>query len=119
MEKRSGVTFLQAQVAQARLWLGESYGQPNVQKTVAIKIPQKTQEGLVETSEESNKKVEQIPLPLTLDEARDIVRRFEHGADGIRGDEDVADSVAQHTLGDRTGLLDEKWLGTEEEERAA
>lgn len=119
MEQNSRVSFHQAQVAQARVWLGESYGMPNVQKTVAIKFSQETQEGIVETSKEANKKVEQVPLPASEAEARGIVRRFEKGADALRNDEDVSDSVAQHMLHDTTGLLDEKWQGTAEEERAA
>jgi phospholipase D1/2 len=90
-----------------------------VQRKVSVGIPQETHEGVVEASKESNKKVQEIPFPPTEDEARELVRRFERGADGIRGDEDVSDSVAQHMLGDWTGLLDEKWLGTEEEELAA
>jgi phospholipase D1/2 len=119
MEKNSGVTFLEAQAALARIWLGESYGQPNVQEKVSIKIPQETQEGVVEASKESNKKIEEVRLPKTMDEAKAIVRRFEHGSDNIRDDENVSDSVAQHMLHDRTSLLDEMWLGTEAEERAA
>ena len=113
------MTFLEAQVALARLWLGESYGAPNVQKKVAIKIPQATTEGIVESSKAANKKVEELPLPQTIDEARNIVHRFEHGARNIRSDESVSDSVAQHMMHDRTNLLDEMWLGTEEEERSA
>lgn len=119
MERNSGVTFLEAQVALARIWLGESYGQPNVQQKVAIKIPQDSKEGVVEASKESNKKVEEYPLPKTLEEAKGIVRRFEHGSDKIRDDENVSDSVAQHMLHDRTSLLDEMWMGTETEEREA
>ena len=34
-------------------------------------------------------------------------------------DDEVSDNVVQHMLGDRTGLLDEKWAGTEDEERFA
>jgi len=32
-------------------------------------------------------------------------------SDNIRGDEEVADTVSQHMLNDKTGLMDEKWLG--------
>jgi phospholipase D1/2 len=108
----------------ARLWLGPGYGQPNVNKAVKIKIPEPTKEGIVETSakeddEKKKPKIEEFAMPETEEEARDIIRRFEKGAEDLRGDEDVSDSVAQHALTDRTNLLDEKWLGTEEEERAS
>lgn len=112
----SGVSFHEAQVAQARLWLGETYGTPGIPTSVSIKIPQPTQEGIVKTDKESKEKAEEIPMPRTMEEARRIVRRFEQGAVSIRGDEAVSDSVAQHVQEDTTSLLDEKWLGTEEEE---
>jgi phospholipase D1/2 len=123
MERRSGVTFLQAQVALARIFIGESY-EVYTQKTVGIKIPEPTSEGLVPTSKEKEKekekpKIEQLPMPATVAEARRIVEQFESGARGLRGDENVSDSVSQHVLLDRTGLEQEQWLGTEEEERNA
>jgi len=37
----------------------------------------------------------------------------------ISGRRGVADTVSQHMLNDKTGLMDEKWLGTDEEERDA
>ncbi|KAF8530716.1 phospholipase D [Gautieria morchelliformis] len=119
MEKNSGVTFHEAQVALARLWLGPSYGMPDVQTTVAIKLPQPSSEGIVESSKEANKKVEAVAMPKTVEEAKDILARFERGARGLRGDEGVEDSVAGHVLRERTGLLDERWEGTPEEERNA
>ena len=45
------------------------------------------------------------------------LNKFEDGAKLVRGDEKVADNVGQHALNDDTGLLEEQWLGTEEEER--
>ena len=48
--------------------------------------------------------------------AREIIKKFERGAENVRGDEEVSDTVSQHMLEDKTGLFDEKWLGTPEEE---
>jgi phospholipase D1/2 len=118
MEANSGVKFHEAQVAQARLWIGDQADAGGVDPIteVAIQVPQPTGEGIVETKEA---KVEKVKPPATEEEARQLIERFEHGADSIRGDEEVADTVSQHALNDETGLLDETWLGTEEEERDA
>lgn len=81
-----------------------------------------TGKSLVEQSTSGAKpemKTETYPLPETVEEAQDIVDRWNRAAQEIRSDEDVADNVVQHMLHDRTSLLDEKWLGTEEEERNA
>lgn len=84
---------------------------------VYIKIPQPTHEGIVEAN--AVDKFEKVKLPTSEEAARETIARFEHGADNMRGDEEVADTVSQHMLNDKTGLLDEKWLGTDEEERDA
>ncbi|PAV14831.1 phospholipase D nuclease [Pyrrhoderma noxium] len=117
MEQNSGVSFHEAQVALARQWIGQPFPGVKVQDKVYIKKPPTTGEAL--TEDKSKVEVEEIPLPATEDDARQIVERFERGADDIRGDEDVADTVSQHMLQDRTALFDEKWLGTETEERDA
>jgi len=57
-----------------------------------------------------------VPIPETEEEAREVVSRFEHGSDDIRGDEDVSDSVAQHALIDETRLQDELWMASRDEE---
>lgn len=116
MEKNSGVSFHQAQVALARQWVGNDQGQSR--KTVVIKKPQETTEGL-NVTEKTEVKTEEVPLPATVEEAKEIIEKFERGSDAIRGDEQVADNVVQHMLCDKTVLQDEKWYGTEEEERAS
>lgn len=93
---------------------------PDDPKDVSVSIP--TGKSLVEQSTSGAKpemKVETYPLPETVEEAQDIVDRWNRAAQEIRSDEDVSDNVVQHMLHDRTTLLDEKWLGTEEEERNA
>ena len=54
--------------------------------------------------------------PPAPDDYIGTLERFEAAAREVRGDEDVADNVAQHMLHDRTSLLEEKWLGSEQEE---
>lgn len=113
MEQNSGVSFNQAQVALAREWVaGDDL---TTQTDIIVTIPQQ-EEGLVNTNTKSQAKTEKVPIPTNDQEARETVARFERGAQGLRSDESVSDSVVQHMLADKTSLLDEVWLGTEEEE---
>lgn len=113
MEKISGVTFHEAQIALARQWLGRNFLTQDVPREVYIKIPQETTEGIV-VSNQTPVKTEKVPLPQTYETAVDIIRQFESGALNMR--RNVADSVSQHALQDSTSLLQESWLGTSEEE---
>jgi phospholipase D1/2 len=107
------VKFAEAQIALSRKWIdGDML---TTQKTVQIKIPQETTEGLVH-SDKTKEVVQEFPIPESDEQAEETIRRFEEGAKAVRGDEDVSDNVCQHMLDDRTALADEKWLGTEEEE---
>ena len=112
MEQKSDVTFHQAQIALAKQWLGS----PDtwVQSTVSIKMPEPTTEAIV--IEKSKVKTEEMEYPKTEEEARKIIEKFEAGAIGERRDDPVSDSVAHHALMDTTGLKQEKWLGSEQEE---
>ncbi|TCD64375.1 hypothetical protein EIP91_004206 [Steccherinum ochraceum] len=131
VEDRSGVKFQQAQVALARQWVGDIDNASNP-KDVTIVYPSDAafnnkavlqgNSSKSKNDDEAKKaepKTETFQLPATTREAQDIIEQFESGARGIRGDEDVADNVVQHMLNDRTGLMEEKWLGTEEEEKYA
>ncbi|EMD36120.1 hypothetical protein CERSUDRAFT_116030 [Gelatoporia subvermispora B] len=119
IEEKSGVKFHEAMTALARLWIGRSEG-PEDPTDVAVAIPtgkflaQRTPAGA-----NTELKTETYKLPRTLEEARDLIQQFERGSESLRDDEAVSDNVVQHMLHDKTNLLDEKWLGTEEEERAA
>ena len=114
METNSGVTFTQAQVALAREWVaGDDLTN---QKEVTVSFPQEDA-GLVpaDTSKgTAPPKTLTVPIPASEQEAREIVKRFENGAG--RSDASVSDNVVQHMMSDKTSLLDEGWLGTEEEE---
>ncbi|CAK5267179.1 unnamed protein product [Mycena citricolor] len=111
-EEDSGVKYHEAQVALARQWVGND---PDGLKKVTVTVPLPTQEGVVLSKEESVKTFT-VPIPESAEEAKGVIERFEDAARNIRGDEDVSDNVVQHMLHDRTSLLDEKWLGTEQEE---
>lgn len=117
MEENSGVKFHEAQVSLARQWVGTDSSEDPI-KEVFIKMPQATSEGLVQTKA-TETKTEKVLLPASDEEARQKIEAFEAGADNIRSDEEVADTVSQHMMNDKTSLLEEKWLGTEEEEKDA
>jgi phospholipase D1/2 len=111
MEQNSGVNFHAAQVALAREWVaGDTL---TTQKEVVIVIPQ--EESLLPAGKQGAI-TEKVPIPVDDVAARQVVERFERGALTVRSDEVVSDTVSQHMLTDNTSLLDEAWLGTEEEE---
>lgn len=120
MEANSGVKFEEAQVALAREWIGDKAnpGGKDAINEIYIQEPRPTNEGITQTQAD-NTKTEKFRLPASDEKAKQVIERFEHGADKIRGDEEVADTVSQHRLADKTGLLREKWLGTEQEEKDA
>lgn len=125
MEENSGVSWGQAEVALARQWLGPNEGKYALQ-TVKLKSVEPTQgnvEDLGTTVPPSanapkpgdGEKIEEVQVPGTMQQAADIIKQFESGAQ--RTDEMVADTISQHVQNDQTALKDEQWWGTEEEER--
>lgn len=130
MEEKSGVKFQEAEVALARQWVGEAFesavvtddeSKTNVaavpMSTVSLAMPVESENVTVSVEGVKNElKATEFKLPATVSEAKDIIEQFERGADGLRGDENVSDNVNQHRMIDHTSLLEEKWLGTEEEE---
>ncbi|KAF8169373.1 hypothetical protein BJ912DRAFT_181903 [Pholiota molesta] len=112
MERNSGVKFHEAQVALAAQWVAGDM--LTTQKEVIVVVPQ--EESLVPADKPKAQATEKVPIPQDANAAREVVERFEAGARDLRSDEPVSDNVAQHMLNDGTTLLQEKWLGTEEEE---
>ena len=112
MEENSGISFHQAQVALAKQWIGtpETWSQPNV----SIKQPDPSHEEIV--IDDTQVKVDVEDFPPTVEVAVEIVEKFEAGAVGLWDDICVSDSIAHHALMDDTSLLQEKWLGTDQEE---
>ena len=103
IEQKSGVQFHEAQVAQARLWIGDQdTGDIN---DVTIKLS---------TAEKSNES-EKVPVP-AYQAAKQTLEKWESAARQLREGKDVSDSVAHHMLRDEISLKEERWLGTPEEE---
>lgn len=115
MEQNSSVTFHEAQIALARQWVGRNFYGKDVPQDVYVKVPQEAKAGITITEETSVKK-EKVPLPHSIEAARQVIAQFESGAQNLRSDDMVADSVSHHALQGRRSLLDETWMGSEEEE---
>ncbi|QRW15556.1 phospholipase [Rhizoctonia solani] len=96
MEQNSGVTYHEAQIAQARLWIGDDgYWH---QEKVKIQGPQPDfgmeLSETATTGKDAQKVVEEVDFPPSSQVATATVKKFESGA-----------------------TRDEKWYGTEQEER--
>jgi phospholipase D1/2 len=120
MEQNSGVKFTEAQVALARQWVAGDV--LTTQREIILSLPRE-EDGLetnCSTAEKGKEKDKlttfKVPIPVDEDAARRVVINFQNGASGVRSDDPVADNVNQHRFQDDTSLLEEKWLGTEEEE---
>lgn len=124
MQKRSGITYDQAEVALTREWLGrdnETTGE-RIPDTIAVKAPSAAQShslplsifGMGPKANDHKDSTNEVKVPKTYGEAKDIVTRFENGAP--RKDDMVADTVSQHLQNDITSLSQEQWMGSEQEE---
>ncbi|PCH39070.1 phospholipase D/nuclease [Wolfiporia cocos MD-104 SS10] len=119
IEQDSGVNFHQAMVALARLWIGKDE-EKDAPTSVSVVLP--TGGYTEELSPAGGKpvlKTETYALPQSYEEARAVLDRWNRAAEALRSDDDVSDNVVQHMLSDRTSLLEEQWLGTPDEEKAA
>ncbi|KZO92207.1 phospholipase D [Calocera viscosa TUFC12733] len=116
MEEKSGVTFREAQVALARVWAGNEHS--DTVSTVTLAVPKvATADAANLGATQQSIELVQIKAPKTVKEAEEIIKRFEQAAE-VEHDEVVADAVGQHALQDKTELKQEKWLGSEEEEKS-
>lgn len=111
MEKQSGTTFEDAQVALARQWLGPD--EDTLERTVKIKSVEPTQGdpknmGMT-VADNTADKIKDVKVPGTYQQAVDIIKKFESGAP--RSDEEVSDTISQHVQQDKTGIKNERWLG--------
>jgi phospholipase D1/2 len=118
MEQNSGVKFSEAQVALARQWVAGDM--LTTQREITLSLPREEEELETNTEKKDKEKDKprtfKVPIPVDAEAARHVVTNFQNGALGVRSDDPVADNVAQHSLQDKTSLLQETWLGTEEEE---
>ena len=119
IEERSGVSYHQMNIALGRMWIGLGQG-PEDPKEASVAIPTgKSLEEQTTSGKKPELKTEKYPLPASIAEARETIDRWRQAAEDFRADDVVSDNVVQHMLHDRTGLHDEQWLGTEDEERNA
>ncbi|KAK4685290.1 phospholipase D1/2, partial [Tremellales sp. Uapishka_1] len=113
MEKRSGVTFHEAQVALAKVYIGSDDLKGSSDEVVNIEKPH-DQSTSVDQIGQKDTVEKAVRLPKTVDEAKDVIHRFEQGA--VKSDKNVSDNIGQHAMQDKTELLEEHWDGSDEEE---
>ncbi|WVQ79396.1 hypothetical protein IAT38_001493 [Cryptococcus sp. DSM 104549] len=113
MEKKSGVTFHEAQVALAKIYVGSEDVKGDVDEVVNIEQPHDQTTGVDQIGKKDTVQKE-VKLPKTVEEAKEIIERFQ--AASRNDDTHISDNVGQHAMQDKTSLFDEKWDGTEEEE---
>lgn len=117
IEQNSGTTFYDAQIAMARLQIGDDgfWHQSDVKIKKPSAFSGLDDSNLGMTEKQSTEEVQVAQFPPTTQAASQIVRQYEAGAP--RSDYMVADTIAQHRLQDRTSIFDERWMGSEQEER--
>ncbi|WWC93003.1 uncharacterized protein L201_007967 [Kwoniella dendrophila CBS 6074] len=113
IEEKSGVTFHEAQVALAKVYVGSDDVGGGQDETVNIEQPHDQTDG-VDQINKKNTVQKAIKLPKSIDDAKQIIERFQNGRNN--DDKHVSDNVGQHALQDKTSLLEEQWDGTDEEE---
>ena len=119
VEKRSGVTFQEAQVAQAREWIGDGWSDGSTRELKIFEAGGNVGGGLQleGDAKKSDAKAKTFPLPQDRQEAKRTVDRFENAAKDSLGGSHNSDTVGQHAMKGTGPLSEEGWFGTEEEER--
>ena len=116
IEKYSGVTFVEAQISLAKQWIaGDTI---TIQKEIVLGIPQERDIFVAQDDDKLKPKpaTTKAPIPSDGEAALQAVEMFQHSAYGLQSNNAVSDNVAQHRLATKSSLLDEPWLGTEQEE---
>lgn len=116
MEKASGISFHQAQVAAARVYLGEQ-GYVSGRSKVAIRAAEDTMKQGKEKDSDGKTKakvIEEVDLPKTVDDAMEILRKFQSAVPAA--DDHVKDSIAGNVFHGQTAIKDEPWPSSDEEE---
>lgn len=118
VEKRSGVTFQEAQVAQAREWIGDGWQDGSIRELKIFEAKGNVGGGLQleGDAKKSDGKAKTFPLPQDRAEAKRTVDRFEDTAKDALGGSQVSDNVGHHAMKGTGSLWEERWLGSEEEE---
>lgn len=113
------MTFYQAQVAQAREWIGDGWQDGSARELKILEVQGNVGGGLrlEGDAKKSDTKAVTLPLPRDRQEAKRTVDRFENAAKDVLGGFRVSDNVGQHAMKGTGYLSEEKWFGTEDEER--
>ncbi|MCO5588220.1 hypothetical protein L7F22_042175 [Adiantum nelumboides] len=104
MEEKSGITFHEAQVAAARIFLGKE-GYVSKKATVSIRIAD--DKNRKDNDKEKGKGIQEVPLPQTTEEAMEILKKFEAATPPQDGS--VRDSIAANVLHGQKPIKDEPW----------
>ena len=118
VERRSGVTVYEAQVAQAREWIGEDLERVSIRELKIFEAKGNVGGGLQleGDAKKGDAKVKTLTLPQDRREAKRTVDRFEGAAKDVLGRSRVSDNVGQHAMRAPGSLFEEGWFGTDEEE---
>lgn len=118
VEQRSGVTIYEAQVAQAREWIGEDLKRESIKEVKIFEVTGNVGAGLQfeGDAKKGDIKARTLPLPQDPHEAKRTVDRFEETAKQVLGRFHVSDNVGQHAMRAPGSLQEERWFGTEQEE---
>ena len=118
-EMQSGVSFYQAQVAQAREWIGDGWQDGPAREFKIFEAKGNVGAGLQleGDAKKSDTEVKTLPLPQDRQEAKRTVDGFENAAKNVLDGSYVSDNVGQHAMKGAGHLSEERWFGTEDEER--
>lgn len=116
MEERSGVTFHEAQVALARINIGERGDIADEDDVVYIEKAHNQKTESDDTNKQGKTAQAAIPLPKTVEEAKAIIERFEAAAP--QDDCLISDNICQNAHMSGRSVADEPWRGAEAEELA-
>ena len=118
-EQRSNVSFYEAQVAQAREWIGDGWHDDSIRELKIFEIEGNIGGGLQleGDAKKNDAEAKTLPLPQDRQEAKKIVDRFENAAKDALGGFRVSDNVGHHAMKCAGHLSEEQWFGTEDEER--
>jgi len=113
------VNFYEAQVAQAREWIGDGWQDGSIRELKIFEAKGNVGGGLQleGDAKKSDAKAKTLPLPKDRREAKRTVDRFEDAAKDVLGGFRISDNVGHHAMQGTGYLSEEQWFGTEEEER--
>jgi len=114
------VSFQEAQVAQAREWIGDGWQDGSTRELKIFDAGGNVGGGLQMEGDakKSDGKAKTFPLPKDRQEAKRTVDRFEDAAKDALSGFRISDNVGNHAMNGNGHLSEEQWLGTEEEERS-